>query len=325
MSDNTLRALVTCEVTNEFLIEMKSRDIQIKLDGWGQSGIVLDSEALISQAKDCEILIVEIEELNEYVLEKLPQLKFVGVSRGSPVNVDLDYCLKKNIQVVHSPGRNADSVADYCLSMMLDLSRKLTVSSRHLGSNGWMYEGKLPYLEFRGRELGKLTVGLYGYGQIGAKVAKRLSDGFGTKVLYFDPFVESHQHAKKVNSLDEIFEMSDIVSLHAPVIPETENSITRSMLKKLGPEGILISSARAKLIVEEDLYRSLVSDEIAGAAIDVFWSEPIEVGDRWLQLSNVICTPHIAGASNDVVANHCKKILDGIDNWIAGKKTKELA
>ena len=160
MSDNTLRALVTCEVTNEFLIEMKSRDIQIKLDGWGQSGIVLDSEALISQAKDCEILIVEIEELNEYVLEKLPQLKFVGVSRGSPVNVDLDYCLKKNIQVVHSPGRNADSVADYCLSMMLDLSRKLTVSSRHLGSNGWMYEGKLPYLEFRGRELGKLTVGL---------------------------------------------------------------------------------------------------------------------------------------------------------------------
>jgi D-3-phosphoglycerate dehydrogenase len=317
MPNNTMRALITCEVTDEFLSALKSRKIEYQLTGWGQTGNTLTQEELISKAQDCEIVIVEIEDLNKSVIESLPNLKFVGVSRGTPVNVDLEFCKARGIPVVHTPGRNADSVADYCLSMMLDLSRKLTASSRHLASEGWMFDGKLPYLEFRGRELGKLKVGLFGFGQIGARVAQRLHSGFGSQVYFYDPYVESSVHAKKVKSLDELFEISDIVSLHAPVIPETENSVNRALLRKLGPEGILISSARAKLVVEEDLYQSLSNSEIASAAIDVFWSEPIDSQNRWVKLPNVICTPHIAGASLDVVANHCETILNGVDKWLS--------
>jgi phosphoglycerate dehydrogenase-like enzyme len=317
MPNNTMRALITCEVTDEFLSALKSRKIEYQLTGWGQTGNTLTQEELISKAQDCEIVIVEIEDLNKSVIESLPNLKFIGVSRGTPVNVDLEFCKARGIPVVHTPGRNADSVADYCLSMMLDLSRKLTASSRHLASEGWMFDGKLPYLEFRGRELGKLKVGLFGFGQIGARVAQRLHSGFGSQVYFYDPFVESSVHAKKVKSLDELFEISDIVSLHAPVIPETENSVNRALLRKLGPEGILISSARAKLVVEEDLYQSLSNSEIASAAIDVFWSEPIDSQNRWVKLPNVICTPHIAGASLDVVANHCETILNGVDKWLS--------
>ena len=326
MPNNTMRALITCEVTNEFLSALKSRGIEYELTGWGQTGNTLTQDELIAKAQECEIVIVEIEDLNKAVIESLPNLKFVGVSRGTPVNVDLEYCKERGIPVVHTPGRNADSVADYCLSMMLDLSRKLTASSRHLASEGWMFDGKLPYLEFRGRDLGNLKIGLFGFGQIGARVAKRLHSGFGSQVYFFDPFVESSVHAKKVTSLDELFETCDIVSLHAPVIPETENSINRALLRKLGPEGILISSARAKLIVEEDLYQSLANAEIASAAIDVFWTEPIDSQDRWVKLPNVICTPHIAGASKDVVANHCETILNGVDKWLSAQnKTRGLA
>lgn len=326
MPNNTMRALITCEVTNEFLSALKTRGIEYELTGWGQTGNTLTQEELIAKAQGCEIVIVEIEDLNKAVIESLPDLKFVGVSRGTPVNVDLEFCKKRGIPVVHTPGRNADSVADYCLSMMLDLSRKLTASSRHLASEGWMFDGKLPYLEFRGRDLGNLKVGLFGFGQIGARVAKRLHSGFGSQVYFFDPFVESSVHAKKVKSLDELFETCDIVSLHAPVIPETENSVNRALLKKLGPEGILISSARAKLIVEEDLYQSLANKEIASAAIDVFWKEPIDSQNRWVKLPNAICTPHIAGASTDVVANHCETILNGIDKWLSTEnKTRGLA
>ncbi len=326
MPDNTMCALITCEVTDEFLAALKARGIDYELMGWGQNGITLTEKEIISKARDCEIVIVEIEELNKNVIESLPNLKFVGVSRGTPVNVDLELCKERNISVIHTPGRNADSVADYCLGMMLDLSRKLTASSRHLASEGWMFGGKLPYLEFRGRELGNLTVGLYGMGQIGLRVAQRLHSGFGTEVYFFDPFVQSSVHAKKVNTLEELFETSDIVSLHAPVISETENSVNRELLRKLGPEGILISSARAKLIVEEDLYQSLINCEIASAAIDVFWSEPIDANNRWVNLPNVICTPHIAGASLDVVANHCKTILNGLDKWLSSNnKMRGLA
>ncbi len=326
MPNNTMRALITCEVSNEFISALKTRGIEYELTGWGQTGNTLTQEELIAKAQGCEIVIVEIEDLNKAVIESLPDLKFVGVSRGTPVNVDLEFCKERGIPVVHTPGRNADSVADYCLSMMLDLSRKLTASSRHLASEGWMFDGKLPYLEFRGRDLGNLKVGLFGFGQIGARVAKRLHSGFGSQVYFFDPFVESSVHAKKVKSLDELFETCDIVSLHAPVIPETENSVNRALLRKLGPDGILISSARAKLIVEEDLYQSLANKEIASAAIDVFWKEPIDSQNRWVKLPNAICTPHIAGASTDVVSNHCETILNGIDKWLSTEnKTRGLA
>lgn len=326
MPNNTMRALITCEVSNEFISALKTRGIEYELTGWGQTGNTLTEQELIAKAQGYEIVIVEIEDLNMAVIESLPDLKFVGVSRGTPVNVDLEFCKERGIPVVHTPGRNADSVADYCLSMMLDLSRKLTASSRHLASEGWMFDGKLPYLEFRGRDLGKLKVGLFGFGQIGARVAKRLHSGFGSQVYFYDPFVESSVHAKKVKSLDELFETCDIVSLHAPVIPETENSVNRALLRKLGPDGILISSARAKLIVEEDLYQSLANKEIASAAIDVFWKEPIDSQDRWVKLPNAICTPHIAGASTDVVSNHCEAILNGIDKWLSTEnKTKGLA
>jgi D-3-phosphoglycerate dehydrogenase len=321
-----MRALITCEVSNEFISALKTRGIEYELTGWGQTGNTLTQEELIAKAQGCEIVIVEIEDLNKAVIQSLPDLKFVGVSRGTPVNVNLEFCKERGIPVVHTPGRNADSVADYCLSMMLDLSRKLTASSRHLASEGWMFDGKLPYLEFRGRDLGNLKVGLFGFGQIGARVAKRLHSGFGSQVYFFDPFVESSVHAKKVKSLDELFETCDIVSLHAPVIPETENSVNRALLRKLGPDGILISSARAKLIVEEDLYQSLANKEIASAAIDVFWKEPIDSQNRWVKLPNAICTPHIAGASTDVVSNHCETILNGIDKWLSTEnKTRGLA
>ena len=321
MQANSLRALITCEVTTEFLASLKERNIQYELCGWGQNGMTLSDSELVAKAQNCEIVIVEIEELNRKVLESLPNLKFVGVSRGTPVNVDLGFCGQQKIPVVHTPGRNADSVADYCLAMMLDLSRKLTSSSRHLSNEGWLFDGKLPYLEFRGREIGNLVVGLYGFGQIGVRVAQRLINGFGATVYYFDPFVESSSYATKVSSLEELFEISDIVSLHAPVINSTENTVDRTLLRKLGPQGIFISSARAKLVVEEDLYQALKTKEIASAAIDVFWNEPIEATDRWLALPNVICTPHIAGASLDVVSNHCETILNGIDKWLSSNNT----
>ena len=321
MQANSLRALITCEVTTEFLASLKKRNIEFELSGWGQNGNTLSEAELIAKAQNCEIVIVEIEELNRKVLESLPNLKFVGVSRGTPVNVDLGFCEQQRIPVVHTPGRNADSVADYCLAMMLDLSRKLTSSSRHLSDEGWLFERKLPYLEFRGREIGNLVIGLYGFGQIGVRVAQRLNDGFGAKVFFFDPFVDSSSYATKVDSLDELFEISDIVSLHAPVVVGTENTVDRALLKKLGPEGIFISSARAKLVIEEDLYQALRTKEIASAAIDVFWNEPIEATDRWLALPNVICTPHIAGASLDVVSNHCETILNGIDKWLSSNNT----
>lgn len=321
MSRNEMNALITCEVTDDFLSSLTERGISFRRSGWGLTGVTLQPNEIIREASDCQILIVELEQLNRELIQRLPNVKFIGVSRGAPVNVDLDYCRSAGITVVHTPGRNADSVADYCLGMMLALTRKLVLSRDHLKNYGWMYAEKLPYLEFRGNEIGSLTIGLYGLGQIGHRVAKRLQGGFGSQVLFFDPFVETSEHAKKVDSLEELFSQSDIVSLHAPVLKTTQNTVNRNLLRMLGSEGYLIGSARADLIVEPDLYASLLQGEIAGAALDVFWEEPLTVDSPWLHLPNVLCTPHIAGASLNVVENHCREILTGIDNWIATQQS----
>jgi phosphoglycerate dehydrogenase-like enzyme len=316
MPPKNLSALITCEVTDEFLENLKTRGIDFELAGWGVTGIVMSPEELLERARNCEILIVEIEELNSGVLSQLKSVKFIGVSRGTPVNVDLDFCKKNEIAVVSTPGRNADSVADYCLGVMLDLTRKISSSSRHLMHKGWLYDGKLPYLAFRGNQLGSLTIGLYGYGQIGERVAKRLKHGFGSNVIFYDPFVTSSEFAEQVSSLEELFTQSDVLSLHAPVVATTKNTVTRDLLQKLGRDGVLINSARADLVVEDDLFEALSHGEISGAALDVYWSEPIDKSSRWIGLTNVLCTPHIAGASLNVVTNHCAAVLKGLDQWL---------
>ena len=258
MPDKKIHALVTSEVTEEFLAALTDRQISYECAGWGITGVPLSRAEVLEKAELCQIVIVEIEDFNRDIISKLPNLKFIGVSRGSPVNVDLQYCKDSNIKVVHTPGRNADSVADYCVGMMIDASRKLSASGKHLQEEGWMFDGKLPYLEFRGIEMRNLTVGLYGLGQIGRRVAMRLKMGFSTEVLYFDPFVESDAHAQRVDTLDDLFARSDIVSLHAPVLNETRESVNSVLLKKLGKTGILINSARADLVKEKDLYESLI-------------------------------------------------------------------
>jgi D-3-phosphoglycerate dehydrogenase len=316
-----MKALITCEVSHSFIGDLETRGIRCEHAGWGLNGKLLSPNELITQAKDCEIVITELEELNESIIRQLPKISFIGVTRGNPTNVDLTFCKEQGIEVVYTPGRNADSVADYCIGAILGLTRDINVSNRHLTNFGWMYEEKLPYLRFRGKELGRSTIGLYGMGQIGKRVASRLHRGFGTTVIYFDPFVEKDDNARQVDSLDELFSRSDVVSLHAPVTEETKNTVNTQLLNGLGESGFLINSARADLVVESDLYQSLIETRIAGAALDVFWSEPLHKNSKWLELENVLCTPHIAGASNDVVENQCEMILAGIDIWI---KTKQV-
>jgi len=317
VSVKSKKALVTCETTAEFLEQLRNRGIQVNHDGWGKTGMSLDKKSLIVALQNCEIAFVELEHIDVEVIENCPDLRFIGVARGAPTNVDLNICSIRGITVATTPARNADAVADYSLAMMIVATRSIFSSALHLKDEGWNYQGQLPYLKFRGREIGSLKVGLYGLGNIGLKVAKRLHYGFGTDVLFYDPFVNHCLEARKVDSLDELFSESDMVSLHAPVNDSTKRSISGNLLDKLGPNGLLINAARAGLIDEDLLFNYLEQGKIAGAVLDVYWHEPLDVKSKWLNLENVICTPHIAGATFDVIDNHCQKLILDFDKWLS--------
>jgi len=228
--------------------------------------------------------------------------------------------------VVHTPGRNADSVADFAIGVMLMLARDIARGQSHLRANGWMVDGELPYFHFRGPELGGKTLGLIGCGAVGRKVAQR-AQGFEMEILGYDPFIQQSQLGNLIQlvSLDELMAQSDFVSLHAHLTADNRGMLGTRELSLMKPSAYLINTARAGLIGEDALYEILQNKRIAGAALDVFWREPLNPPNRWFDLDNVLLTPHLAGASLDVITHHSRMVVEDLERWRRGERPHFLA
>lgn len=303
-----MKAVITAEMSAAALAELKSLGFEPEVMGWGVTRTALDEQQLIDALSGASLLVCELEEVTARVFASCPDLKIVASARGNPVNVDLASAEAAGIWVINTPGRNADSVADFTVMLVLALQRGLIQASRHLRQKAWNVDDELPYFHFRGRELARSTIGLVGFGAVGRKVAQRLYDGFGARVVVHDPFVEQFPPNVEPLELDDLFAQSDVVSLHASA-PHGKPLIGSMQLRLLGPEGYLINTARAAVVDEDDLIAALQSGSIAGAALDVFWDEPLSREHPLLNSDRVVLTPHIAGAAVDVSAHHSEIIL----------------
>lgn len=269
----------------------------------------MSEDELVEQLESAQLLICELERVDDSLLARCPELRIVASCRGNPTNVDLAAAKRHGLWVLNTPGRNADSVADFTIGLMLSLQRGIVASNHHLNKIGWEVDGDLPYFHFRGRELSNTTVGLLGCGAVGRKVAERLVGGFATRVITYDPFAVNLPKGVDSVGFDELFERSDVVSLHAAVPADGGPLLGRLQFEQLGSMGLLINTARAALIDEKELVRALQERVIAGAALDVFWAEPLARDHPLLNMENVIVTPHVAGAANDVSRHHAAMIL----------------
>jgi phosphoglycerate dehydrogenase-like enzyme len=190
---------------------------------------------------------------------------------------------------------------------------------------GWDFDGELPYLHFRGPELEGRTIGLVGYGAVGREVARRAAGGFGMRVLVFDPYVAEPGPPAEAASLERLLEVSDVVSLHCPLTPDTTGLIGERRLALMGPHAVLVNTAKAPVVEEAALVTALAERRIAGAALDVFWTEPLPRDHPLLGLDNVTLTPHLAGAADDVVTHHSEMIVADVERVLAGQRPLHLA
>jgi phosphoglycerate dehydrogenase-like enzyme len=257
--------------------------------------------------------VTEIEVVDAEVLAALPDVRLVATARGGPVNVDLDACAARGIPVVFTPARNADSVADFTVGLVLSLVRGIGAAERHLRGSGWLVDGELPYLHFRGPELAGRTLGVVGHGATGSRVAQRLRDGFGMRVVVTDPFVEDGV------PLEDLLATSDVVSLHCPRAPETRGLIEAAALARMQPGSYLVNTAGGGIVDEPALVDALRSGHLAGAALDVFATEPLPTGSPLLDVPNLLLTPHLAGAADDVVTHHSDMICADVERWHRGE------
>jgi D-3-phosphoglycerate dehydrogenase len=313
------RALVTAEWTDAGERRLAALGYEVVRAGWGSTRQALDRDGYVAAAAGAWLLVTEIEVVDAAVLAALPDVRLVATARGGPVNVDLAACADRGVPVLCTPGRNADSVADFVLGVLLSLVRGIGAAERHLRDDGWHVSGELPYLHFRGPELAGLTLGLVGYGAVGRRVAQRARDGFGMRVTFSDPYVEGSV------DLAQLLADADVVSLHCPRSPETRGLLDAAALARMKPAAYLVNTAGGGIVDESALMAALTHSRLAGAALDVFETEPLPRESPLLSAPNLLLTPHLAGAAYDVVRRHTEMLCADVERWHRGEPLRHQA
>lgn len=253
-------------------------------------------------------------------------MKFLGVAKGTPATVDYDAIAGAGLELSYTPGRNRVAVAEFNIGLMIAAARHITLSATGLSRGEHTSEatediydvpdiknvtfGPLdenhPFTDYGiGFELYGKKLGIAGYGAIGREVAVRAM-AFGMEVLAYDPFMPAERieaDGAKAVDLDTMLTESDMISLHLPVLPSTKGMVNKDWFSKMKSTAYLINTARAAVVDQKDFVEALQNKQIAGAAVDVYWKEPVPANHPLLSMRNVVCTPHMAGLTTDV------------DNW----------
>ncbi|MDP6508998.1 MAG: phosphoglycerate dehydrogenase [Chloroflexota bacterium] len=240
------------------------------------------------------------------LLEKVPNIKTVARAGVGFDAVDLEATAERGVPVTITIHANADTVADFAMTMMLALTRKLITNHSNLSSGDWT---RAIGSDFYGK-----TLGIAGLGRIGRAVAIR-ARAFGMKVLGHELYPNAEfvrEHEIELVDLDRLCRESDFISLHMPPTPETENCINAERLAMMKPTAYLVNTARGPLIDEPALLAALTDGTIAGAGLDVFEVEPLSESP-FFGLDNTIVTPHVAGisegANQRMIVQAAKNIL----------------
>ncbi|MGF2949057.1 NAD(P)-dependent oxidoreductase [Microbacterium alcoholitolerans] len=271
--------------------------------------------ALVAEHKPAAI-VVELDPITDRVLAT-GDVAVVGCCRAGVVNVDVDAARKRGVRVLRTPGRNAEAVAQYVVGMMIVALRNIVPAREWLLDGEWG-KGERPYLKFRGEELGSKTVVLHGYGAVARRVAELLQP-FGPRILAIDPYVTDPGASNvEMASTDEAYPQADILSVHLPVTEETTGAIGDALLSSL-PEGALfINSARAA-VVDYEALENAVNGRRLRAVLDVYRQEPLADLDHDLvRHPAVIATPHLAGATHEVVMHHSVAMTGAVTAALAG-------
>ena len=269
-----------------------------------------NQEELIEFIKDADGVIVGLEPMNKEVLNSLPHLKIISKYGVGLNNVDLEECKRKNIAIGWTGGVNKLSVAEMALGFMLMFSRNLFITANQLKNGTWNKAG--------GFQLSGKTVGIIGVGYIGKELI-RLLQPFGCRILVNDIINQEEyyiEHNLIEVSKEEMYQQADFISIHTPQNESTYNFITLKEMQMMKPTTYLLNTARGGLVNEQDLKYALQNGIIAGAAIDAYVEEP-PTDREFIELPNLICTPHIGGNAKEAVEamgmsaiRHLKEFFD---------------
>ncbi|MDE0613108.1 MAG: 3-phosphoglycerate dehydrogenase [bacterium] len=313
------RALVTAPLRGPGLDRL--RDVaDVEFDPWieHQPIRLLGADDLAARLAEmsADLLVCEADECKGPVFEQ--PLRAVASTRGDPTNVDVAGATAAGIPVLHAPGRNADGVAEMAVALMFAVNRRVILGDRDMRA-GTVFTDTIPYQRYRAWQMAGGTVGLVGLGAVG-RAAKWRFEGLGMKVIAHDPYQPDADC-----ELDELLANADVVSMHAPVLPETAGMIGADQFAAMRPGAIYVNTARAALHDTEALVEALASEHLGGAGLDHVQGEILPADHPLTTLDNVVLTPHIGGATYDTEVNQTDMVVEDICRLLAGERPHRLA
>ena len=300
----------------EFMSENSIKVLKSKYEVIYDKTLADNQQEIPNKMKGIKAIIVRNRtQVTEDLLINSPNLSCVGRLGVGLDNIDLDACKKNKITVYPATGANTNSVVEYVLTSAMILLRGA------FNKNNLMISGEWPREESSGNEISGKTLGLLGFGEIAQKTSI-LARNFNMKIMAYDPFIERTspiwKNVKNV-TLQELLKNSDVISIHTPLNNSTHHLINSDNLQYVKSSAIIINAARGGIIDDKALSEALKKNQIAGAALDVFETEPMNVssGSYFKDLNNVILTPHIAGVTEESNQNVSLMIAQKIDKHLA--------
>jgi glycerate dehydrogenase len=274
---------------------------------------------VVGRAQGADAVLMNKTPLPAATLARLPQLKFIGVLATGYNVVDIEAARGQGITVTNVPTYGTASVAQFVFALLLELCHNVRLHADAVRAGEWSQNAdwsfwKSPLVELEGK-----TMGVVGFGRIGRAVG-RIADAMGMRVIANDTYQgDPPAYAGfRWTALDELLRESDVVSLHSPLLPETQGMIHAGTLALMKPSAFLINTSRGPLVVDRDLAGALNAGQLAGAGLDVLSVEPPAEANPLLSARNCLVTPHIAWATREARARLMDAVAGNISAWISG-------
>lgn len=290
------------------------------IDGLAVKYEVIDAvgrprEELIALVADASAIIVRsATEVDREMIEAAPDLVAIGRAGIGVDNIDLDAATERGVMVVNAPNANTISAAEHTMALLLAQARRIPEADRSLR------EGRWDRKKFNGIELHGKTLGVLGLGKIGTLVAQRASS-FGMRIVAYDPYV-SAERAKRLGvemlKLDDIFSVADMLTIHLPRTPQTENLINAASIAKMKDDVRIVNVARGGIVNEADLANAVRDGKVGGAAVDVFDSEPTTESPLF-DVPRITVTPHLGASTREAQDKAGIAVAEAVGSALAGE------
>ncbi len=285
---------------------------------------VIPKKELLKGVKWCDALLCLLTDtIDKDIIKANPKLKVISNYAVGFNNIDIKCATEKRIPVCNTPGVLTDAVAEHTFALMLAITKRITEGDTFMKKR--KFKGWEPLL-LLGTELKGKTLGIIGLGRIGIGVAQRAGKGMGMNIIYYDVKKNKDfekEYNAKYESIENVMQKADIITLHVPLLPETQHLINRKRLSMLKKSAYLINTSRGAVVDEKALVSALQKKQITGAALDVYEHEP-KLTAGLTELDNVILTPHTASATREARSAMSELAAKNIIAILQGKKPEAI-